>query len=421
MLRPALALAPLLLLAGCGKPPAPVPTVPTIPSVPQIVVAKPEEKIAEEKPGNPLAPAAATPQPDDGPISKAEKEAEDYVTKFGGFVSRDVSHNSKGQPVFAISIDGKDVSKFELKKLALFPKLHRLTFSGTKNTDAVLKQLPDLPNITLVSLEASDVTDTGLIPVVALPKLKELDLMRAEKLTPKGFQVLATSKTLEELIATETAIDDTAIRTLGAVKTLTKLTLRGTKVKLADTGAAFSGWAKLSHLDLADTPIDDGALVPIGVAKALTELQLEGTAITDAGLKPLGKLSRLKLLHLGRCAQITGVGLGELNDLAELEKLYLNDTALSDLGMIGVAKAKSLKTLNLDRTKVTDTGVKELANPRALETLDFEETSVGDAGLIALAEKAKKLERVGVRKSKVTETGATEARAKGNNLSISFE
>jgi hypothetical protein len=80
-----------------------------------------------------------------------------------------------------------------------------------------------------------------------------------------------------------------------------------------------------------------------------------------------------------------------------------------------------VKTLDLDRTKVTDAGVKELATPRALESLSFEETMVGDAALIAVAEKAKKLEKVGVRKSKVTERGGSEARTKANNLSVNFD
>ena len=157
------------------------------------------------------------------------------------------------------------------------------------------------------------------------------------------------------------------------------------------------------------------------MAAGLEVLSLQNTAVTDAGLKPLNKLSKLKSLHLGGCKAVTGSGFADLPDLAALEVLYLNDTATNDAGMKAVARLREVKTLDLDRTKITDAGVRELATPRGLVSLSVEETAVGDAGLIAVAEKAKKLERAGVKKSKVTEKGAADARSKATNLTVSFD
>ncbi|MCU0705260.1 MAG: hypothetical protein MUF18_14915 [Fimbriiglobus sp.] len=360
----------------------------------------------------PVASAQADP--------KAEREAAKYVAEAGGIVIRDEDPNSKLRGVVITVKLPPDAAKFELKRLAVFPKLATLSLSGVKNADAALKQLADLPGISTITLEDSDCTDAGLTAVAALPGLKRLDVSRA-KLTPAGFKALAASKTLERLDATGTAIDDVSIKELGKVKTLAELILKETKVTLVGTGSAFAGWEKLTLLDLSDTAAANKALEPVGVAKNLEVLNLTGAEVTDVGLRPLAGCKKLKVLTLEGAKNITGSGFADLDTLTQLDKLYLGGSGVTDAGLGAIARRTSVKTLSLERTKVTDAGVKELGTPRALETLGLEETAVSDVGLLVMAEKCKKLTLVNARKSKITAKGAADAGKKLPELVVSFD
>lgn len=365
-----------------------------------------------------LLPAVAVAQD-----AKAEKAAVDYVMKAGGAVYRDEDPNSKQRGVVLTVKLPEDCGTFELKKLAVFPKLYRLSASdlGSKKTDSLLKQLADLPNVTSLSLADSDATDAGMASVAAMPNLKALDLTRTTKLTPAGFKALAASKSLQSLDASETAIDDAAVKELGAVLSLTTLKLNRTKVTLAGTASAFRGWDKLAVLELADTPANDKSLEPVGIAKALEELNLTGTEVTDYGVSLLARCTKLKTVTLENVKGVTGKGFADLDKLTGLEAVHLGRSGLTDAGMAGVARHTGVKVLRLEGTKITDAGMKELATARALEKLSVEDTGVGDTGLLNVAEKAKKLVQVDVRKSRVTPKGADAAVKKLPGLVVSFD
>ncbi len=353
--------------------------------------------------------------------AKAEAVAEQYVVKFGGRVIHDVSHMSKGQPVFAVSLDAKDAKGFEMKQLAVFPKLYRLTFAGSTNTDAALKDLKLVPAVTSLSLDDSDVTDEGLKFLADLPILKDLDLTRATKLTANGLKSLAQCKTLETLNVSETAVSAETIQTWAGLKALRELKICRAKLQLTETAKAFQAWTALRELDFTGTILDDASLVPLTTARNLESLNLTGSKLTDFGLRPLNKLSKLKKLYLSEIPTLTGKGFEELDSLGTLEALYANDSGITDAGMLYIARNRGVKFLDLDRTKITDAGMRELATPRGLETLSVEETIVSNDGLLVVAEKAKKLMKVNARKSKITPAGASEAQKKSMELVVSFE
>jgi hypothetical protein len=81
--------------------------------------------------------------------------------------------------------------------------------------------------------------------------------------------------------------------------------------------------------------------------------------VTDAGLKELIGLARLRSLDLGH-TQVTRAGLSELNALRQLQMLTLAGPTITDLDVGALAGVRSLKTLRLDLTKVTDQGVRKL-------------------------------------------------------------
>ncbi|MDW7995999.1 MAG: leucine-rich repeat domain-containing protein [Gemmatales bacterium] len=103
-------------------------------------------------------------------------------------------------------------------------------------------------------------------------------------------------------------------------------------------------------------------------AEEVTELWLSDTRITDAGLKELATLKKLKTLHL--CGTgLTDVGLKELAALQNLTTLDLSDTPITDAGLKELAALKNLTTLDLENTRITDAGLKELARLKSLAVL----------------------------------------------------
>ena len=113
----------------------------------------------------------------------------------------------------------------------------------------------------------------------------------------------------------------------------------------------------LSHL-LA--PLDAVQLKNLErIAANIFWLDLQGSAITDAGLVTVAKSRHLTRLHLNRTA-VSDSGLAALKSLAGLEYLNLVGTGIGDAGLIHLAGLTKLQRLYLMGTKVTDAGVAKL-------------------------------------------------------------
>ena len=128
---------------------------------------------------------------------------------------------------------------------------------------------------------------------------------------------------------------------------------------------------------------DDADLKKLALPKRLREAWLNDSQVTDAGLivlVHLGELNRLNLYN----SKVTDAGLKGLAAFKKLEDLYLGFTHVTDAGLKDLVLLKQLKTLDLTSTQVTDAGLKDLASMTQLQTLFLNATSVTDAGLTGL-------------------------------------
>jgi hypothetical protein len=98
--------------------------------------------------------------------------------------------------------------------------------------------------------------------------------------------------------------------------------------------AGLARFGELVHLDLSGTRVDAH-----GVSRAL--------AITDAGLRTLAKLQRLRWLGLAGCHQVQGYSLGTLRDIPQLEHLDLTYTGVTSTGLELLAELPALRSLSL--------------------------------------------------------------------------
>jgi hypothetical protein len=130
---------------------------------------------------------------------------------------------------------------------------------------------------------------------------------------------------------------------------------------------------------VAGESFDDDALWGIAGHSRLRELILPGSRVTDAGLAALTS--------------------------PELDTLFLDDTSISDAGLVYVARLSGLRHLALDRTQVTDAGMAFLAGLELVE-LSLKGTRVGDAG-VAQLESTRSLERVWLSGSRISDDAVT--------------
>lgn len=164
-------------------------------------------------------------------------------------------------------------------------------------------------------------------------------------------------KTLAILLALAAAQDDFPKVPPPDAQALEKLRSAGAlALPLADGQNMIIVDFSLAGEKAGDGPLD--LLQP--VAAQVARLNLAGTPVTDAGLAKLLGLKNLRRLHLER-------------------------TKIGDAGMAHVAKLGELRYLNLYETKVTDKGVGLLSGLKKLESLYLWKSGVTDAGAGALA------------------------------------
>lgn len=424
----------VVVLAGCGGQPdagpapvpAPEPTPATTPAPPPTAVAvapKPDPKV--DPPKGPLHKKGPKPPKVD---PAAEKAAIAYVTAAGGLTLRDVSEWNQ---LATVRFDNVSVAAVDAEKLAALKALRFVGLEGSKDTDALLKQLPThLPWLKSVDVSDSAATVAGF---AAVGKLADLEDLYAAK-TKIGADDLTAVAALPKLgrvdLKGSTAGDD-AIKPLAASKSLKRLIIADTQVTFE--GVAVTGWADLEFLDLSGAPVTDAGLKALagpdrpregtGSASAglpkLEELLLDGTQVTDAGLASLSGLKTLKRLRLAR-TPVTGRGLDALAKLPALEELWLAGKSIDDAGFRRVGSLAALKKLDLADAAVTDAGVKAILGLAALEQFDITRTPLTDAAARDLA-KLKGLKQVTFARTKVTKSGADALRAARPDVVVTVE
>ncbi|XP_021378787.1 uncharacterized protein LOC110466558 [Mizuhopecten yessoensis] len=102
------------------------------------------------------------------------------------------------------------------------------------------------------------------------------------------------------------------------------------------------------------------------------------TLITDAGLKPLVVLKKLKHLDLSSCKQLSNKCLAAIIEFKCLTALSLEETGVTDTGMIEYLTScpTCLQHLNLNKTQVTEKLIPHLKDLPVLKSLYLEHTQV---------------------------------------------
>ncbi len=429
-------------LAGCGKVETPSAPNPEPASTRPPVVPLPKEKMPDPTPTASLPEVVPVTPADKAKLEATEKKdarVEGPLTNGGYQVTiaptadaAEILALLKGTKcVVGLTIEGARLSDGSLKCLEGFDHLESLVLNQCDGlTGAEFGALARLSRLKTVSIVGSGtrLTDAGLRELAALPALDTISL-DSVPISGRAFAAPGWAK-LREISATNMPFDDAGLEAVAGLPVLESLDLRATKV--TDAGVKHLERAKtLTYLVLDNTGVGDAGLVALGKLPALKELHLEETKITDTGVAALSSAGALRVLNLEKTA-VTGSAFAKFPQLSALRKLSLSHTnfadangphlarftalttlsltacPVSDAGLTSLAELKKLTSLNLTATKAGDGTAKLVRTLPLLEIATFDGTAITDAGLKDAAQGAR-LKFLYARGAKATKRGAAEA------------
>ena len=271
---------------------------------------------------------------------------------------------AKVQLVSAYNMVGQ-VIKFTSESMtafARFSSLKELSLSRLPElTDSSLRHIVELPIEKLSLGGCSGLTLDAMHHLVALRRLKDLNLYRMN-IGDEGFKILTNCKTLQSLTLEGGDMTDAGLKmfsspTSGPAKTLVNLRISSVRA-ITNEGIAHlaNGFKNLQTLWLEDRGID--CLVTGGCLRHIGQGLLRLKKLTvclknarDDDLQPLHGLKHLISFEIRYSNAFTGCGLSYLRDIPTLRELDIGSKAFTAEGLASLQFLPKLKYLCVDDVK----------------------------------------------------------------------
>jgi Leucine-rich repeat (LRR) protein len=242
-----------------------------------------------------------------------------------------------------------------LRSLSGLKSLARLSLEYSQVGDDGLRHLTGLTELEFIGLSWSEVEGDGLVDLAGLKKLNRLNLAKCP--LSRGLDRL-TVPSLQYLSLEGTQTDDAALAAIAAnLPGLQSLSIDETRVTPRGI-AALSRLKELVYLSAADAAIDDMALESLSACPKLSHLTLEGSAVTGTGLAEF-RDHQFLWLNLKSCP-ISAKGMQTLANLPGLNRVNLEDVAVSGPSIELLARCPKLQTLELGHTRLSRTDMRRL-------------------------------------------------------------
>jgi Leucine-rich repeat (LRR) protein len=284
-----------------------------------------------------------------------------WVSELGGSVTRD----AQGQ-VTGINLRGSWVEDADLRRLNQYPDLSVLDLSLTHITDGGMQEIKNLRGITDFNLYFAEyVTDEGVAAIKDWKRLKRLNL-HGTKAGDSALEHIAGLTSLESLDVGSTLMTDVGLERLTSLPNLKELTMGGNE--LGDAGLqALRQMPNLTYLDLSGREGNDKNVLTISMSnvglqalltlKNLRDLRfactyttvgIEGTklgevstlSITQKWLEQFASLTKLERLKVQGCSRIDDEAVAALIALPALREADLKGTSVTAKGAARLQAAK---------------------------------------------------------------------------------
>eukprot|EP00803_Ostreobium_quekettii_P001525 evm.model.scf_2020EXC.1 EVM.evm.TU.scf_2020EXC.1 scf_2020EXC:3857-5416(+) len=254
-----------------------------------------------------------------------------------------------------------------------FPRLSRLDLRRCGDTgDCALRPLPRVPRLASLDLaNCSRVTDAGFLSLTRLVGLKHLDVSGCSGVSSEGLMCLTGISNLTSLDLSRLGVVDKLLGGLAALGSLADLELRNCH-QITDAGLELmEGMERLTHLNISEcSAITDDGMRSVGKLSTLRSLSLSRLAITDEGMEHICGL-KLQSLDLSYCDLISDKGLRRMECISRLTHLDVSRC----LGICAegrhsfMVSLAAIASLNLSRRLLTDDAMDHLGRMDGLRIL----------------------------------------------------
>ncbi|MEX0669880.1 MAG: hypothetical protein WD060_05430 [Pirellulales bacterium] len=269
-----------------------------------------------------------------------------------------IIYNNDGEAT-TVCLRGQDASPEMLRAIEVFPELYGFgVVDANVEAAAIVPVLRQLPNLTYAHfVRCPRVTDGVLPEVAALPKLESLNL-DATGITDEGLLSLLVSRSLISVSLSQTAITDAGVKTMANLPTLVGLHVCDTPV--TDEGLkALRGHERLKVVWASGSKIGDEGLAHLATCPLLTEVLARKTHLTDAGIEAIAKARHLRLLHAS--GKFSRRSIAALAACSELRSFLLEgDIEVGDQDVAIFSSFKGFRSIGLWGSRISEAGEVQL-------------------------------------------------------------
>ena len=258
--------------------------------------------------------------------------------------------------------------------------IEEVTLKDSTIDAAVRKSLGVSADAVLMSNQLWKITSlklSGAESYEDLAYLTGLEKLTIQNGTGDSLESLRNLSYLSQLTLTDCTVSTKDLQVIGALPSLTKLSITGCSLSnIENLGTA----SKLTSLNLSNNVIRD--LSALSFMTNLTDLNLSHNALNS--LNALSSLTSLKTLDVSYNALSS---VAPLSSCESLTKLYISNNSLTNLS--GLESIAGLATLNASFNSITD--VSALQTMHSLTTLDISSNQLKDISCLASLTKLQKL------------------------------
>ena len=179
---------------------------------------------------------------------------------------------------------------------------------------------------------------------------------------------------------------EAVIRTVEGVKGKIERTEDGQSLKLVDLAVPNAG----PHDHRKEDPYDAAFFEHLGHITTLESLNVISTKANDEWIKPLGKLSNLKILRFTNNGKLTDAGMETFAGLTNLETFSFVGTQITGKAYAQCTGWTKVTRVSHRGSQINDEGLKELCEHLPnLESISLAHAKFTDAGAVHLAKLAK--------------------------------
>ncbi len=154
-------------------------------------------------------------------------------------------------------------------------------------TDKAMESLVKIPTLKAVRLIGGNVTDNGVATLLKMPAISELDVRNCRGVTKAGVENIVQNKTIRVLKLGGSTVDDSFAAIVAGMKGLKSLSLENCNV--TDAGVAKLEAMPLEELVLTQTAVTDAAVKSLAKITSLKQVTVTKTHFTKEGVEQLRK------------------------------------------------------------------------------------------------------------------------------------